>query len=108
MRCLFPVILIPVWNLVLSSSATFSPCSVRHLHVLHLPVCLFPPRREECVENVPSELRRGAADLPSGRRVCGGFHWTEKGLGDLLLFHLFPVPWYVHRSLCVVVVRFYS
>lgn len=70
------------------------PCSVRHLHIRQLPVCVFPPRREECVENVPSELGGGAKDLPSRRRLSGGFHRAEEGLRDLLLFHLLPLPRY--------------
>lgn len=69
-------------------------CSVCHLYILQLPVRVFPPRREECVENVPSELGGGAEDLPSWRRLCGGFHGTEEGLWDLLLLHLLPLPRY--------------
>lgn len=68
--------------------------SVCDLFVLLLPVCVFPPRREECVENVPSEHRRGAEDLPSGGRFRGRFHRTEKRLWDLLLLHLFPLSRY--------------
>lgn len=55
-------------------------CSVRHLHVLQFPVCVFPPRREECVEDVPAELGGGAEDLRPGRRLCGGLHRTEERL----------------------------
>lgn len=54
--------------------------SVRHLYVLQLPVCVFPPRREERVEDVPSELGGGAEDLPSGCRLRCGFHRQEEGL----------------------------
>lgn len=68
--------------------------SVRHLHLLQLPVCVLPPRREECAEDVPSELGGGAAYLSPGRGLSGGLHRTQERLGDLLLFHLLPVPRY--------------
>lgn len=56
---------------------------------------MFPPRREECVENVSSKLRGGAEDLCSRCRLRGGFHRTEEGFRDLLLFHLLPLPRYI-------------
>lgn len=72
-----------------------SRCSVCDLHVLQLPVCVFPPRREKRAENVPPELWGGATDLPSGRGLGGGFHRTEEGLWDLLLFHILPLTRYI-------------
>lgn len=65
--------------------------SIRHLHVLQLPVCVLPPRREERLENVSSQLRGGAPDFSSGCRLRGGIHGKEARLGDLLLFYLLPL-----------------
>lgn len=73
---------------------SFSGCSVRHLYVLQLPVCVFPPWCEECVENVPPELGGGVEDLPPGRRLHCGFHGPKEGFRDFLLLHLLPLPRY--------------
>lgn len=54
--------------------------SVCYLYVFPLPVCVFPPRCEERVEDVPSVFGGGDTHVSAGRRLGHGVHRAKERL----------------------------